>query len=210
MLKKITILILDTELNSCEEKQEFLQNKGYCVFTANTLRQGLSTLKTQEIDLLILDSGTTGKNGIVLLREVKKLYPRLEVILLSFQADMESVTKALRLGALDYIRKPFTFVDFQIAILRTLKFVELKRKIEAMEERNLLLSGSPEEKIDLHLKREIRGETLTTQDKEMLLLRKALKEKSFNQKAAAEVLGISRDALIRRMKKYNIRIKKED
>ena len=48
------------------------------------------------------------------------------------------------------------------------------------------------------------------QEQEVRLLRQALKDHGYNQKAAAEALGITRDSLIRRMKKHNIRIKKED
>jgi transcriptional regulator with PAS, ATPase and Fis domain len=51
---------------------------------------------------------------------------------------------------------------------------------------------------------------LNMMEQEIRLLRKALKDHNFNQKAAAEALGITRDALIRRMKKHNIKIRKED
>jgi DNA-binding NtrC family response regulator len=54
------------------------------------------------------------------------------------------------------------------------------------------------------------NESLTMQEQEIRLLRQALRDNGYNQKAAAEALGITRDSLIRRMKKHNIRIKKED
>jgi DNA-binding NtrC family response regulator len=54
------------------------------------------------------------------------------------------------------------------------------------------------------------NELLTMQEQEVRLLRQALRDHNYNQKEAAEALGITRDSLIRRMKKHNIRIKKED
>jgi DNA-binding NtrC family response regulator len=148
MENKITVLIIDDERNFTDEMQEFLGNKGYKTFAANTARQGLNILKCQEIDLLVLDIRLPGANGLEILEDVKELYPRLEVIIVSAHGDMESVIQALRSGALDYLRKPFRHVDFQIALERTQKFLALNRELKVMEERNSLISKSLEEKIE--------------------------------------------------------------
>lgn len=148
MVNKITVLVIDDELNFTEEMQEMLQHQGCNAFTANTAKQGLNILKCHEIDLLILDIRLPGVNGLDVLKDVKELYPNLEVIIVSAHGDMESVIRALRLGALDYLRKPFRHLDFQIAFERTRKFLELNRKLQVMEEKNSLISKSLEEKIE--------------------------------------------------------------
>jgi DNA-binding NtrC family response regulator len=148
MENKITVLVIDDERNFTEEMQELLQNTGFDAFVANTARQGLNILKCQEIDLLILDIRLPGVNGLDILKEVKGIYPKLEVIIVSAHGDMESVIRAMRLGALDYLRKPFRHVDFQIAIERTQKFLDLNRKLQVMEEKNSLISKSLGEKIE--------------------------------------------------------------
>ena len=148
MENKITVLVIDDERSFTEEMLELLQKQGYKAFAANTARQGLNILKSQEIDLLILDIRLPGVNGLDILKEVKAIYPKLEVIIVSAHGDMESVIRAMRLGALDYLRKPFRHVDFQIAIERTWKFLELNRKLQVMEEKNSLISKSLGEKIE--------------------------------------------------------------
>jgi len=148
MENKITVLVIDDERSFTEEMLELLQNTGYKAFIANTARQGLNILKCQEIDLLILDIRLPGVNGLDILKEVKEIYPKLEVIIVSAHGDMESVIRAMRLGALDYLRKPFRHLDFQIAIERTQKFLELNRKLQVMEEKNSLISKALGGKIE--------------------------------------------------------------
>jgi DNA-binding NtrC family response regulator len=148
MENKISVLVIDDEKNFTEEIHELLLNKGYTSFVANTARQGLNILKSQQIDLLILDIRLPGVNGLDVLKDVKEMYPTLEVIIVSAHGDMESVIRAMRLGALDYLRKPFRHVDFQIAIERTHKFLDLNRKLQVMEEKNSLISDALGEKIE--------------------------------------------------------------
>ena len=148
MENKIKVLVIDDERNFTEEMQELLQMKGYKAFIANTARQGLNILKCQEVDLLILDIRLPGVNGLDILKDVKERYPKLEVIIVSAHGDMESVIRAMRLGALDYLRKPFRHVDFQIAIERTQKFLILNKKLQVMEEKNSLISKALGEKIE--------------------------------------------------------------
>ncbi len=147
MENKISVLVIDDERSFTEEMQELLQKTGFKAFIANTARQGLNILKCQQIDLLILDIRLPGVNGLDVLKEVKGNYPKLEVIIVSAHGDMDSVIRAMRLGALDYLRKPFRHVDFQIAIERTQKFLDLNRKLQVMEEKNSLISASLGEKI---------------------------------------------------------------
>jgi DNA-binding NtrC family response regulator len=63
---------------------------------------------------------------------------------------MDTVIKAMRLGAFDYLRKPFRHIDIQIAIERTQKYLHLQRKLKLVEEKNSLISKTLEEKIDRH------------------------------------------------------------
>jgi DNA-binding NtrC family response regulator len=63
---------------------------------------------------------------------------------------MDTVIKAMRLGAFDYLRKPFRHIDIQIVVERTQKYLHLQRKLKQVEERNSLISKTLEEKIDRH------------------------------------------------------------
>jgi DNA-binding NtrC family response regulator len=153
---QMKVLVIDDELNFTEEIDEFLLNQGYISFTANNVNKGRSILKTQNIDLLILDVRLKGVNGLDILKEVKELYPKLEVIIVSAHGDMEAVITALRNGAIDYLKKPFRHTDIQIAIQRTRKFLDLQRVIRKMEEKNSLISKNLQDKI----KRDFVGESI--------------------------------------------------
>jgi DNA-binding NtrC family response regulator len=149
-MNKLTVLVLDDEKRFTEELTEFLENSGFHTFEANSAAQGLSLLKKQSIDLLILDVRLPGVNGLDILKKVKVNYPNMEVIIVSAHGDMDTVIKAMRSGAIDYLRKPFRHIDIRIAIERTEKFLFLQRKVKQMEEKNSLISKSLEERIERH------------------------------------------------------------
>jgi len=149
-MNNLKVLILDDEIQFTEELAEFFQKSGFTAFIANTSTEGYAILKREAIDLLILDVKLPGINGLDILKEVKKLYPGIEVIIVSAHGDMDTVIRAMRWGALDYLRKPFRTIDIQIAIERTEKFLILQQRIKQMEEKNSLISKTLEEKIDRH------------------------------------------------------------
>jgi len=146
--QKIKILILDDEKEFTEELYEFFQNSGFEAYEANTESEAQILLTGHEIDLLILDVRLPGVNGLDVLKDVKLRFPFMEVIVVSAHGDMDTVIKAMRLGAFDYLRKPFRHIDIQIAIERTQRYLQMQQKLKQMEERNSLISKTLEEKID--------------------------------------------------------------
>ncbi|MEI6091128.1 MAG: sigma-54 dependent transcriptional regulator [bacterium] len=147
---KIRILIIDDEQQFTEELSGYLIDAGYIVFQANTAKDGKWTLLNKEIDILILDVQLPGANGIDILQEVKKQYHDMEVIIVSGHGGMDTVINAMRLGAFDYLPKPFGYIDIKLAIERTHKFLHIQRKLKQVEEKNSLISKTLEGKIDRH------------------------------------------------------------
>lgn len=145
---KIKILILDDEKQFTEELCGFFKDSDFESLEANTVAEGKRILNEHEIDLLILDVRLPGANGLDILKEVKIKYPYMEVIIISAHGDMDTVIKAIRLGAFDYLRKPFRFIDIQIALERTQKYLQMQRKLKQMEEKNSLISKTLEKKIE--------------------------------------------------------------
>jgi len=142
------VLVIDDEKSFTEEICEFLRKSGYRCFDAQTGREGMKILKNQEIDLLILDVMLPEMNGLDVLKEIKSAYPQLEVIIISGHGNMDTVITAMRLGALDYLRKPLRHSDVQIAIERTRRFIELNLKLKQIEEKYSLISKTLEHKIE--------------------------------------------------------------
>lgn len=145
---KLSVLILDDEKIFTSELREFLEKKGFTAVEANLPDEGLKILKKETTDLLILDVRLPGISGLDILKEVKKEYTDLEVIIVSAHGDMDTVIKAMQAGAIDYLRKPFRHLDIQMAIERTQKYLLLQRKLKNAEERSSLISKNLVDQID--------------------------------------------------------------
>jgi DNA-binding NtrC family response regulator len=117
--QKIFILLMDAEKNSCEEMQEFLQKEGFTVFSAHSGKEGQRVLDHRNIDILFLDTCLPDADGLELLKDYKVRYPQLEVILISGHGDMNYVIQAMRLKALDFLRKPMRQMELMSAIERS-------------------------------------------------------------------------------------------
>ncbi len=121
MLKKLKILLMDAEKNSCDEMQEFLQREGFIVLPAYSATEGKLVLQKTQIDILILDIRLPDANGLELLKEYKSRYPIMDVIVISGHGDMDSVIQAMHMGVLDFLRKPLRQMDLRTAIERSQK-----------------------------------------------------------------------------------------
>ncbi len=145
------VLILDDEKIFTSELCEFLTKSGLQAFEANTVALGRALLESEKPDLLILDVRLPGADGLDLLKDFKAAYPDLEVIVVSGHGDMETVIRAMRLGAVDYLKKPFRHMDIKLALERTAKFISLQQRVRDVEETNSLISKSLGEKIERSL-----------------------------------------------------------
>ena len=145
---KLRVLILDDETDFAEELKEFLQLRDFEVYTANTPGEGFESLRRRPYDLMILDIKLPGMSGLDILQQVKKLYPAMEVIMISGHGDMDTVIQAMRDGAIDYLRKPFRHIDIQLSIERTEKYLKLYRRYLEMQDKHSLISSELERMID--------------------------------------------------------------
>lgn len=145
---KLRVLILDDEVDFAEELKEFLQLRDFEVYTANTPGEGFECLRRRPYDLMILDIRLPGMSGLEILKQVRKQYPSMEVIIISGHGDMDSVIQAMRDGAIDYLRKPFRHIDIQLSIERTEKYLKLYRQFKDIQDQHSLISSELERLID--------------------------------------------------------------
>ena len=145
---KLRVLILDDEIDFAEELKEFLQLRDFEVYTANTPGEGFESLRRRPYDLMILDIRLPGMSGLEILKQVRKQYPSMEVIIISGHGDMDSVIQAMRDGAIDYLRKPFRHIDIQLSIERTEKYLKLYRQFKDIQDQHSLISSELERLID--------------------------------------------------------------
>ncbi|OQX04038.1 MAG: two-component system response regulator [Desulfobacteraceae bacterium IS3] len=105
-MEKIKIMLVDDEERYLSTTQKLLSKKGYDALTAGSGAEALEKLKTQNIHVVILDVKMPGMDGIETLREIKKHFPLVEVIMLTGHATVESAVDGLKAGATDYLMKP--------------------------------------------------------------------------------------------------------
>jgi DNA-binding NtrC family response regulator len=106
MLERPKILIVDDELGPRESLKMILRDD-YDIITAANGKEAIAHLGKTEYDLAILDIRMPDINGTDLLQIVKDKAPATEVIMITAYASVDTATKALRAGALDYLIKAF-------------------------------------------------------------------------------------------------------
>ncbi len=105
---KLRILMVDDEINMLESMGDILRDEGYFVATASSGKEALSTLdRDSNFDLVITDLKMPGMTGLELLQAVVEHYPDIQVIVLTGFGSIDGAVEAMRLGAFDYILKPF-------------------------------------------------------------------------------------------------------
>jgi DNA-binding NtrC family response regulator len=115
MATKGTILIVDDEVGPRESLRMILKPI-YEVFTASDGHEALRCIHDKNIDLVTLDLKMPGLSGIDVLREIKKLQPDIEIIVITGYGTLSNAQEAIRFGAGDFISKPFNVADI-IAIV---------------------------------------------------------------------------------------------
>jgi putative nucleotidyltransferase with HDIG domain len=120
MNNKEKILVIDDELMARYAVQQVLKDR-YNISMAAGGKEGLDFMAQNTVDLVVLDIKMPDMDGVTVLREIKKRYPDTEVVLLTAYAGIETAQSALRLGALDYLTKPFDKDDVINVVERGLR-----------------------------------------------------------------------------------------
>lgn len=117
-MKKASILIVDDEKNVSQLLDKVIAKQGYATYSASSAREALDMINVHHIDIVISDIKMPEMSGIELLKAVKKLDTSIEVILITAFATLETAVEALKMGARDYITKPFNLEEVFQAIDR--------------------------------------------------------------------------------------------
>jgi DNA-binding NtrC family response regulator len=146
VLMKARILVIDDDAVACEFLQEVLQRDGYDVGTFTCAQTALKQ-NLAEYDLLMSDIRMPGMDGLQFLGEIQKKWPNLPVILMTAYGSLETTMEAIRLGAWDYISKPFSPEECRVLVKKVLELRELRKRrsngpMEAIEEAKLIGSSS--------------------------------------------------------------------
>lgn len=131
-----TILVIDDEKSILQSLGGILTDEGFEVHCELSAETALEKIDEMMPDLVILDIWMTDMNGIDALVKLKKEYPYIQVIMMSGHADIETAVKATKLGAYDFIEKPYSLDEVLLAINNALNFYQLEEEINILREKD--------------------------------------------------------------------------
>lgn len=131
------ILIVDDEDDIRKLIKGILEDEGYAVRQSNGSAKAYAEIESRVPELMILDIWLQGSedDGLDILKKVKKDHPHLPIIMISGHGTIETAVSAIKIGAYDFIEKPFKSDRLILMIERALETARLKRENEALKER---------------------------------------------------------------------------
>ena len=137
-MAELRILVVDDEYLIRWTLRQNLEKVGYEVLLAETGEEALDKVKEEAPDLVLLDIKLPGMDGYEVLEKALRIDQSIIPIMITAFEDVEKVVKAIRLGAFDYITKPFDFGKVHLSIQKALEASQLKREVRHLrrEQRN--------------------------------------------------------------------------
>jgi two-component system nitrogen regulation response regulator NtrX len=120
------ILVVDDEMNITKTIKEVLEDYGFSVITLNEGSNTLGILNVEDVDLVLLDLLMPSVNGVEILKEIRKQFPMLPVVMISGHGTISSTVECIKLGAFDFIEKPISIDKLVSTVKNALKFRELE------------------------------------------------------------------------------------
>ena len=112
----VSIHIIDDDAEIREVLRELFESDDYEVSTFNSAEDAHPYILRENPDLILLDIGLPGMDGLTYLEKLKNEFEDVEVIMITGQADLRSAIRAIKLGAMDYIRKPIDPDELKIQV----------------------------------------------------------------------------------------------
>lgn len=134
-MSKRSILVVDDDKNTREYLAAFLGSSGYsveCLESGDAAMQRLAGGAAPSI--MLLDVMLPGKDGIEVLANVKAVYPSIPIIILSGIGQIKTVVEAMKIGASDYLTKPFEEEALELAIANAIEKQRLKEEVKTLKQ----------------------------------------------------------------------------
>ncbi|MBI5585320.1 MAG: sigma-54-dependent Fis family transcriptional regulator [Deltaproteobacteria bacterium] len=133
------ILLVDDDLNTCAALQAGLSKDGHRILEAHSGKEALEKVRSQDLDLAIIDLRMPGMDGMEFFQTLKALRPEVMGIMISGQPTVDLAVNAIKSGIYDFITKPFRLSDIKKAIARALEaqslVMENRRLRQALQEK---------------------------------------------------------------------------
>ena len=100
------VMVIDDDEKICWAFKQFLESEGYNPTIANSAEEGLRSIEPDKPDVILLDVGLPGMNGLEALAKIKAHHPRIIVVIITAYDDVDTTVEAMRLHAFDFVPKP--------------------------------------------------------------------------------------------------------
>jgi DNA-binding NtrC family response regulator len=127
------VLIIDDETFIRDNLRRILTQEGYVVHAASNGSEGIDLITREDINIVLLDLNLPDINGIEILKKIKSIAPDLLVIIITGYATVDSAVEALKLGAYDYIKKPFKADAIKLIVKLAIETQLLQREVNVLK-----------------------------------------------------------------------------
>lgn len=127
-----TILIVDDNEDLQFNLSNIIQSEGYNVITAGEGNRAIKEVSSKSPNLVLLDMRLPGKDGMTILKEIKEIDSNIIVIMLTAYGDVKGAVNAMKLGAYDFITKPFDNDELVFCIKKALQTQELSNEVKSL------------------------------------------------------------------------------
>ena len=128
-----SIYIVDDE-QTIREGITMALEADYQVEAFSEAETAIDAIKANPPDLILLDIGLPGMDGIEALQEIKRAYPEILVIMITAYEDIKTVISAMKLGAYDYVVKPIHMDGLEVTIRKALETIRLRKEVQDLQE----------------------------------------------------------------------------
>lgn len=151
MPNKLNILVVDPDILYGRLAKSIL-NKDFNVQIVQSPFDAMEITMQENIDILITDYDLPGGNGLQLIKRVLQNNPRIETIMTGQDTPSSVINEALKLGAIDYFNKPFSYESVKLSVERTKKFLTIKKQLQKAElDKELLSRDIAQQRDELNL-----------------------------------------------------------
>jgi two-component system nitrogen regulation response regulator NtrX len=127
------VLIIDDEKNICTSIKSIIEDEGHEASYVLNFKEGFDRLKIHDYDLVFLDIWLPDKDGMEGLKEIKKLYPDTEVIMISGHGNIENAVEAVKWGAYDFLEKPLSLDRIVVMLKHLNEKLTLKEDLKELK-----------------------------------------------------------------------------
>jgi two-component system, NtrC family, response regulator AtoC len=127
-----TVLVVEDDAAMRELLVESLAEEGYHMLSAGGGREGIKQVRAERVDLVVTDLRMPDMNGLDMVREIQAMASPPDVITITAFGTIDTAIKAMKLGAFDYITKPFEIEQLLIAVDRALRDRQLRSEVQRL------------------------------------------------------------------------------